>query len=191
MGELQEALSVEDGMKELIPVDDLIHPRYVVECCESLVTHDEETQAVRLTHYTLNDFLYKECGSVLLTSVDLARTCITYLDFSAFDVPCRRKELTRERLKNYKFIDYAARFWGVHTQGEAERHEDIQLAVLRTFAAESKLTSVLEINKGNPVSNYSSRYRHGDWSEDIPETMLHIASRHGLSTICERLLDNR
>ena len=187
MRELQEALSIEDGMKELIPVDYLIHPRYVVECCESLVTHDEETQSVRLTHYTLNDFLYKECGSVLLTSVDLARTCITYLDFSAFDVPCRHYRLLVERLEKYRFADYAAQFWGVHTQGDAERHEDFQLAFLRTFAAESKLTSVLEIKKG------SSRYLYTryDWSKDISETMLQIASRDGLSTICERLLDNR
>ena len=187
MRELQEALSVEDGMKELIPVDDLIHPRYVVECCESLVTHDEETQSVRLTHYTLKDFLYKECRSVLLTSVDLARTCITYLDFSAFDVPCRKFWLHVDRLVKYRFADYAAQFWGVHTQGDAERDEDIQLAFLRTFAAESKPTSVLEIENGLPTYLYN-RY---NWSKDISETMLHIASRHGLSTICGRLLDNR
>ena len=185
MGELQEALSVEDGMKELIPIDDLIHPRYVVECCESLVTHDEETQAVRLTHYTLNDFLYKECESVLLKSVDLARTCITYLDFSAFDVPCRDYWLIEERLEKYRFADYAAQFWGVHTQGDAERHEDIQLAVLRTFASESKRTSFLEIQKGG--FSHERYY----WSKDVPEPVLHIASRHGLSTICGRLLDNR
>lgn len=188
MRELQEALSVEDGMKDLIPVDDLIHPRYVVECCQSLVTHDEETQSVRLTHYTLNDFLSKECGSVLLTSVDLARTCITYLGFNEFDVPCRAYKLLAARLEKYRFADYAAQFWGVHTQGDAERHEDIQFAFLRTFAAGSKPRLVLEIQYRLPRFHH---YRDRWWSNDQSETMLHTASRHGLSTICGRLLDKR
>jgi hypothetical protein len=187
MGELQEALSIEDGMKELIPVEDLNHPRYVVECCESLVTHNEGTQSVRLTRYTLNEFLYTECRSVFLTSVDLARACITYLDFGAFDVPCLKRHLLKQRLEKYRFAEYATLFCGVHTQGDAEQHEDIQLAILRMFAAESKLTSVLEIQN----DSLSFGYKPYDWSEDISETLLHTASRHGLSTICRRIRDNR
>ena len=184
MRELQEALSVEDDMKDLIPVADLIHPRYVVECCESLVTHDEETQSVRLTHYTLNDFLLAECKSVLLTSVNLARACLTYLDFAEFDVPCREKALLQERLNTYVFAEYAARFWGVHTQGDAERYEDIRSAFLRISSTASKVTSILEMKKLEFYGLY-------DWSKDIPETLLHVASRNGLSIICDQLLKNR
>jgi len=184
MRELQEALSVEDGTKELIHVDDLIHPRYLVECCESLVTHDEETKSLRLTHHTLNDFLHDECESVFLTHLDLARICLTYLDFNEFDVPCREATLVEERLRAYNFADYAVNFWGVHVQGEAEQHQDIQGSLLRMFAVESKLTSILEIE------NLAS-YKRYDWSMDIPETILHVASRNGLATICEQLLNNR
>ena len=182
MRELQEALSVEDGMKTLIPETEMIHPRFIVQSCESLVIHDDDTQTVRLIHYTLSDFLHGECRSVLLSAVEIARTCLTYLGLDEFEVPCRQKELVKLRLETHRFADYAVRFCGVHAQGDAELDDDIQRLVLQISATAARMTSLLEIRK-------IERYYRYNWSRDICETPLHYASRHGLSTICKRLLN--
>ena len=186
MRELQEALSVEDGVKELIPEKEFIDPRYVVECCESLINHDQDTQTVRLTHYTLNDFLHKECTSFLLPSLYLARTCLTYLNFDEFVIPGRVETLVAKRLEAFQFLGYAVTFWDTHTQGDPELPRDILPVVLRIFATASRLTSLLEVSKflGHSYETY-------DWSTDISETALHTVSRHGLSTSCKKLLDAR
>jgi hypothetical protein len=182
MGELQEALSVEDGMKTLIPKTEMIHPQFGIQCCESLVTHDEDTQTVRLTHYTLRDFLDGECKVILLSSVEIAKACLTYLGLDEFEVPCYDEELVRLRLETYQFADYAVRFGGVHAQGDAEPDDDILRLVLQISATASRTTSLLEIKKF-PIYVYYNR--------PIDETALHYASRYGLATICKRLLYER
>jgi hypothetical protein len=161
MRELREALSVNDGEKELTPY--LMDPLKVVECCESLITYDDGTQTVRLTHYTLDSFLRKENSSVLLDSYDLAKTCLTYLGFDEFERPCRNQELLKERIEKYTFSAYAVEFWGLHTRGEGEKRPDIQQAIFRTFRSESRSTSFLEIKKSPSYHRYS-------WSKDITET---------------------
>ena len=188
MIELQEALSVDLGVQELIPETELIDPRYVVECCESLINHDKNTQTVRLTHYTLNDFLNTECATILPTSIYLARTCLTYLNFDEFDKPCRTQELVKERLQLFHFLDYANSFWYVHVQGDAELDQDIQQAIFRFSATPSRQTSFEECRKFRLDSYFYYRY---DWSIDIFETPLHAVSRYGLSKICKKLLDGK
>src|SRR5271156_6623539 len=120
MRELLEALSVKDGEKQLST--DFLVPDKVVEYCESLVTYDKKTQIVRLTHYTLDDFLRKERSSVLLSSVDLAKTCLTYLGFDEFENPCLNEPLLEKRLENHNFSVYAVDFWGLHARGPGEEH---------------------------------------------------------------------
>jgi hypothetical protein len=186
MRELQEALSVEDGVKELIPETEFIDPYYVVECCQSLINHDQDTQTVRLAHYTLNDFLRAEYIAVLPTSVYLARTCLTYLNFDEFGIPCREETLVKKRLGAFQFVGYAGSFWDAHAEGDPDLDLDILRAVFRIFATPSRLTSLMELRKvcGTSYQNY-------DWSTDISETALHTVGRYGLSTICKRFLDGK
>jgi hypothetical protein len=56
MSELQEALAVQPGDLEL-EKDYCIEPQDIIDCCQSLVIHDEPTGFVHFAHYTVQQFL--------------------------------------------------------------------------------------------------------------------------------------
>ncbi|KAF8457042.1 hypothetical protein BDZ91DRAFT_633902, partial [Kalaharituber pfeilii] len=80
--ELSHALSVEDGHKAL-NCNNIPAPNIILRCCCGLVTIDDETSTVRLVHYTLQEYFKCYYEKYFPTGHNLiARTCITYLDFS-------------------------------------------------------------------------------------------------------------
>jgi hypothetical protein len=72
MNELCQALSIYLGDKELHRKY-FLDPDSIVEMCKSLITHDQESGAVRFTHSTVKDFLESTVSESLLTVVDLAK----------------------------------------------------------------------------------------------------------------------
>ena len=115
MIELREAVAVEDGYTDL-EEDDLPDPSVIVECCCSLVTYEHTTGIVRFTHYTVAGFL--ESKDYILTTVDLARTCLTYLLFDVFeDGPCCNEEEFKLRMRRYRFAEYIAQYWETYVRG--------------------------------------------------------------------------
>lgn len=83
--ELQHALAVEVGDSEL-GEDNLQEIEEIVSVCAGLVTVDEESDIVRLVHYTTQEYFertqflwFPEAQTVIAT------TCVTYLSFDAFE----------------------------------------------------------------------------------------------------------
>jgi len=83
MKELREALVVEDGDHD--QREDAISADSIIDCCLSFITHDHNGE-VRFIHPSVQRWLDEEPQhGKLLPEIYLANTCLTYLNFDAFD----------------------------------------------------------------------------------------------------------
>ncbi|KAF6222494.1 hypothetical protein HO173_013402 [Letharia columbiana] len=136
---VRHALAVEVGESEF-DQENLDEIEDILSVCCGLVIIDPETEAVRLVHYTTQEY-FKKFGSRHFPNAreDIAVSCLTYLLFNEFgggwvwDVTKEGKDgslrwttmaLVRDRLQKYPFLLYAARFWAWHAKYYASSFED-------------------------------------------------------------------
>jgi hypothetical protein len=176
--ELCEALSInddsEDLREELIP-----QPDSIVESCESLVEVDKDSQEVRFTHQTVNEFLREHCTMQMLSSADLAKSCLIYLGFPEFDEPCLEIQFLEQRFEKYKFSNYAARFWSLHTKGAGETRVEVRERLYTAFISAEREHSLDQLYGADKIFYLSKA---------INSSFLHIVASEGLATICRMLL---
>src|SRR5205807_5061158 len=149
--------------------------------CQGLVVVDKEGSAVRLIHYTLQEYLTTHPDLFQSPHSTIAETCLTYLNSrQVMALSGSNFESTPETA----FLKYSALYWGIHMKKEAsdlgtklaldlfsdyERHISIKLLLRDT------LDSYL----------YSLIYRAG-----FPKfTGLHYASIFGLVEVVRILTE--
>ena len=113
--EIQHALAVEPGTPDM-DEDNLNDVDEIVGFCAGLVIVDEETQIIRLVHYTTQDYFRRNRGRISASAQqDIAKSCLTYLLYDQFEEGwvCKR-DLEIRRRKN-PFLLYAASHWAAHT----------------------------------------------------------------------------
>ncbi|RYP44940.1 hypothetical protein DL768_008646 [Monosporascus sp. mg162] len=115
--ELQHALAVEVGEPRL-DQENLSYIQDMVSVCAGLVTVDEESNIIRLVHYTTQEYLERTQGKWFPNATtEIAIVCATYLSFSAFESGfCLTDEEFKERLRSNPLYDYAATNWGHHAR---------------------------------------------------------------------------
>jgi hypothetical protein len=173
---LQHALAVELDSKTF-DFGRITEVSHLVSFCAGLVAFDAESGIIHLVHYTTHDYL-KELYPDAETNI--ARTCLTYLGFEIFNEPCTSKPLLEERMREFAFSSYAAKYWVEHTRGNNER--ELQNSLLDTFRSPGKRESMGQIQ----------RYALRDWfsfAASIDQSLLHIVAGNGLATVCISLLD--
>ena len=183
MSELIEALVVENGDQDL-ERDSMLQPSDIIECCKSLVIHDESSGLVRFAHYTVQQFIAEKIEHNLLSSIDLAKTCLTYLSFIEFKSPCLDRASMIHRTDSYRFGRYAIKFWAAHVKGQAETLTQIQADIFRLFGSESTRNSILQTE-----SFYTWNWFDEGYVKD--RTLLHIVAKWGILTTCHLALDTR
>lgn len=115
--ELQHALGVEKG-EPVFFEDNIPDLQDAISACCGLVAVDEESNIVRLAHYTTQEFFEKK-GDFWLPNaeVELTNTCVTYLSFDSFS---NGRYMTPEdyahRLVQFPLYHYSSRFWGYHAR---------------------------------------------------------------------------
>ena len=72
----------------------------IIEWCQSLVVREESSGVVRFIHPTVKEFL----KSRKLSVINLARTCLTYLEFNAFDDICLGEISMITRVRKYRLL---------------------------------------------------------------------------------------
>ena len=128
VSELCHALAIEDGASAFDEenVDDI---EEIVSVCCGLVTIDPGTTAVRLVHYTTQEY-FKKTGSEHFPDAkeDIAASCLTYLLYDAFGTGWTRGKLDPDpklegslrpiaaRLVKHPFLGYSACFWAQHAE---------------------------------------------------------------------------
>ncbi|KAH7006825.1 hypothetical protein EDB80DRAFT_577638, partial [Ilyonectria destructans] len=113
--ELQHALAVENGASHL-DEEALTQVEKMVSVCAGLVTVDEESDVIRLVHYTTQEYFDRtQCTWFPGAEADIANACITYLSFQTFAVGvCKTDQDLKQRFKLNPLYSYAARNWGFH-----------------------------------------------------------------------------
>jgi hypothetical protein len=186
MDELREALAVHEAWFEDEEIGDLQETvkQYsvndILKNCQSLVTYDIASGVIRFTHPTVQPFLAVQ---ELPRVSDLAMTCLTYLNFEEFNHVCDNLEEMEQRIALYKFLHYAAQFWGVHTKGEAENLDTIRQAVARVVFSEGKRNSMAQAAR-NAKASFSMEFTN-------QQTWLHIAACEGLATFSKFIFERK
>ena len=170
--ELQHALAVEVGQPEL-DVSNLTQIKDMVSVCAGLVTVDEDSNIIRLVHYTAQEYLERTQKQWFPNSqATIASSCVAYLSFRIFGsgVSESDKEYNM-RLKDNPLYDYAARNWGYHAyDGSLETK-----LILILLEDEPKVFAASHVLLASPLP---SHYMGG----------LHLAAYFGLSDAVAALI---
>jgi hypothetical protein len=181
--ELQYALAVEIGETEL-DKENLSGIEEMVSVCAGLVTVDEESNLIRLVHYTTQEYFERTQASWFPNAeTDIAETCGTYLSFDTFESGCcATHEEFKERLQLNPLYNYAARNWEHHVRAASK---DVQCSVLGFLENEAKLSACIQTRMTSP--EYPN-IKFLDQEAPSQMTGLHFAAWCGLTQITTTLL---
>lgn len=120
--EVQNALAIEPGTPDL-DEDNLSDIDEIMGFCAGLVIVDEETQVIRLVHYTTQDYL-RTNGDRLLAPAqqDIAIGCLTYLLYDRFG-DGRTPVADTEEDKSEEVEEYESGEVEEYDSGEGEENE--------------------------------------------------------------------
>ncbi|KAF2175872.1 hypothetical protein K469DRAFT_763229 [Zopfia rhizophila CBS 207.26] len=176
--ELRHALAVEIGASEL-DEENLPEIEDMVSVCAGLVTVDEESDIIRLVHYTIQEYFERTWGSWFPTAQrDITMRCVTYLSFNAFSTDfCLTDEEFNARLRVNILYDYASRNWGYHAQAAST---DVEQLILNFLQSKAKVSA----------SSQAMMAFGGYYSQRVPShiTGVHLAAYFGLEEIIMALL---
>lgn len=139
--ELRQALAIEIERLEL-DEDNLPDFEDIVSVCAGLVTVDEESDIIRLVHYTTQEYFERTWVDWFPTaSEDLGRACVTYLlllqeeypdPFIIATRPARvwQNIALRSNIGTYSLFGYASEFWGLHVQNTLAEQDGFLLELL-------------------------------------------------------------
>jgi hypothetical protein len=113
--ELQNAIAIEDDTP-VFDEDNLTEVEDIVFVCAGLVTIDEESNIIRLVHYTTQEYFVQAQQQWFPDAqMNIAKACVTYLSFKDFGTGFRyTDEAFDARLQANTLYSYVARHWGNH-----------------------------------------------------------------------------
>ena len=185
--ELQQALGVKPGRKSLD--GNLRRPhKTLVDVCAGLVIVEEESNTVRLIHYTLQEFLQSHLGRLSNPNIHIAQACCNYLLLDDFNRDVKSfYELERLR-QGMPFLSYAANHWGHHLSAEScESAETAQGGMFELLSDSSRVDLLFRLVSSDelPFSYWTAGCRH---SSEIPPILA--ASFFGLEGVVQTLARN-
>ncbi|KAH8884964.1 purine and uridine phosphorylase [Thozetella sp. PMI_491] len=209
VSELQCALTVEFG-KPRIDLDNLPQIEDMVSVCAGLVTVDEESQILRLVHYTTQEFFDRTKKRWFPDAEsEITSICVTYLSFDVFESgPCKSDFEFEYRLQSSPLYNYAACNWGHHAKNTPVIQATIDFLESENKAEASgqalsatKYTLPIGVlgMKGLHVTGYFgmhqavdlliNRGNNPDPRDTLARTPLWIASQRGHESIVKLLLE--
>ena len=139
--ELCHALAVEIGVADFDP-ENVPLIGTLLDCCQGLMTVDAEASTVRLTHYTVQEYLCSRPSLFIGPHSVLAETCLTYLNSQQVN------NLTSHSIPDYRsmpFLKYSSRYWGTHTSMDlSENARALALKLLNQYEHHISAVSLLE-----------------------------------------------
>ena len=179
--ELCQALSIEPGDKA-IDNDDIYDVEDVTSVCAGLVTLDEESNIIRLVHYTTQKYFEGvrwewNPGA----QEEIAVACLTYLCFDTFrSGSCASDKDFEQRLTENGFLDYSAHYWSKHVRPVESTTSHLALAFLYDEALVDCTTQAASM-RGDKYYGYSRSF---------PKRTngVHLTARDGLLSLTGMLL---
>jgi hypothetical protein len=164
--------------------DNLSDIEDIVSVCAGLVTIDEESDIIRLVHYTAKKYFDQTQNDWFPTAeFDITATCVAYLSLRVFSSGfCHTDSSFEERLQLNPLYDYAARYWGYHAYQASELHPKVIDFMQCTRKLEAATQAMLARNS-YPNSSYSQR-------PPRQITGLHLAAYFGITQSVEIILQS-
>ncbi|KAF3235111.1 hypothetical protein TWF192_001077 [Orbilia oligospora] len=136
--ELRHALAVQVGRSQFDTKDIPDLGKLVSFCC-GLVAFDEDSDIVRLVHYTAQDYLMESQSEWLPNmETEIAESCVTYLSYNVFRTgACDAEGAFRERLRSNPLYEYASANWGYHVNAAAIGGKPLAMGFLESQGAVS------------------------------------------------------
>lgn len=122
---LQHALATEKNSTEL-DEDNMPEIEDILSACAGLVAVDEESNIIRLVHYTTQEYFERTQNRWFPQAAeDITATCVAYLSFDVFrGGPCTSQLAYEERQPSFPLHPHAARNWGHHAKRATTIHPD-------------------------------------------------------------------
>jgi len=153
----------------------------ILTSCLGLVTVDKGESAVRLVHFTLQEYL-NSCSEVFQNPYAvMAEVCLTYLNFN-----CIRKlpPTLYPAREEYPFLKYASSYWGHYAKGSTtEGVKSLALQLLDKF--DNHVSAMLLLRP------HVDELRRTIAEHPKGFTGLHCVAYLGVDEIAEALLDTR
>lgn len=178
--ELLHAVAVEVGLSYL-DEDNLSDIQYMISVCAGLVAVDEESDIIRLVHYTTQEY-FERTWQIWFPGAhrNIAMASLTYLSFDQFATgPCGNWEEYRDRLQENPVYEYAARYWGYHAN---EAYSEVKGLVDKVFQRKSTLASLAQ------VLSFERKFRSCIPLAHKGISGVHIAAWFGLDDKVKELL---
>jgi ankyrin repeat protein len=179
--ELCCALAIRPGDK-LLDDDDVYDVEDIISVCAELVTVDEESNVIRLVHYTTQKYFEHELLKRNPSAhEEMAVACLTYLSFDTFrSGSCTSDKAFEQRLAENAFFDYSACYWSEHTRPVENATSCLALAFLCEKALVDCATQIMS----------KTEYKYGGYSRFFPNQTsgLHLTAMHGLHYFTKGLL---
>jgi hypothetical protein len=185
--ELQHALAVEVGESEL-DEDNLPEIEDMVSVCAGLVTIDEESNIIRLVHYTTQEYFERTQSNWFPNAqADITAICISYLSLNFFERGfCQTDDEFEERLLSNRFFEYAARNWGYHARKTSAFSQALSKAVVNCLVSKARTDALsqglLAVKRHSTHWNYSQKVRRR-------MTGVHLTAYFGIEAVTKLLLD--
>ncbi|KAE8419716.1 hypothetical protein BDV36DRAFT_130998 [Aspergillus pseudocaelatus] len=183
--ELRYALTVRE-VDEPDLDDNLPQIEDIVSVCAGLVTVDEESDIIRLVHYTTQEYFNRTKEEWFPTvESDIATTCVRYLSSSSFESGCCETHgKFKERLRLHPLYDYAARNWGHHARLISIEEVEEQHSFLRFLDSEAKVYASYQALLSGELLDYSK-------GKPRQITGVHLAVSFGLEKLITLVLKIR
>ena len=179
--ELCHALAVELGELEL-DLDNIPDVEDMVSVCAGLVVVDDESNIIRLVHYTTQEYFERIRESWNpRAQQEIASTCLTYLSFKVFASGASGKyEDLETRIYENPFCEYAATYWAAHSLSVQKEIAQLALPFLLDQALVASTIQLI------PPRKYSSPWYSFGFRKHT--TGLHLTAAFGLLFLFEELL---
>ncbi|QYT04653.1 ANK_REP_REGION domain-containing protein [Trichoderma simmonsii] len=201
--ELQHALAVKIGM-DVFDEDAMPQVHDMVSFCAGLVTIDEESDVIRLVHYTTQEFFDRKKSDWFPNAeAMIAETCISYLSLEVFGEYCLGgfdlddSDLVKTHLDylcSCGLYKYASYYWGDHARVAGRKLDESVIGFLMRGARASTAFHVML--KRFPISDRIKNPDYSDESWDFslkPFSLvsgLHLAVHFELYEAINMLLKN-
>jgi hypothetical protein len=177
--ELRFAIAIEEGMTDLDPKRQLPFPSFI-DFALGLVVVDSEERTVRFAHLTIKDYLADHSLQYFPDRHGLlARTCLTYLSFSALSTDLGQTRFLKEG-DLYPFFVYAGWEWGHHARKSEDDTKTREMAL--NWLLSERFTQVRDVR--GAVRGYHT------WLCDVAQSSLHETCFFGLDSLTAKILES-
>ncbi|KAK3389916.1 ankyrin repeat-containing domain protein, partial [Podospora didyma] len=147
----------------------------MVSVCAGLVTIDEESDIIRLVHYTTQEYFEQTQKQWFPDAQDdISLACLTYLTFNTFEHGmCTTDSEFEERLRSNPLFDYVARHWAYHVSSA----RSMPAEVFNFLASRPHVGAYVQLLMAKKL--WEGQTGYGQYRVPIGKTGLHLATVMG------------